>query len=70
MAASMVQQGRMAPGGAGTTIAQEVMAVNQEWFGAKEVFYDNISGEWLNPDMVKEARKEEMAEVRKHGVHE
>ena len=46
------------------------MEINQEWLGHTEAYYDNISGEWLNPDMVREARKEEMAEVRKHRVYE
>ena len=70
MCRSLKRQGRVTPGGVGTTVGQEVMELNQEWFGSKEVFYDNISGEWLNPNLVKEARKEEMAEVRKHKVYE
>ena len=32
--------------------------------------YDNISGEWLDAELVRTARKEEMAEVKKHRVHE
>ena len=46
------------------------MDIDQSWSGCKEDFYDNISGERLNSDMVKEARKEEMAEARKHKVYE
>ena len=32
-------------------------------------YWDNISGEWLDPSMVRSARKEEMEEFRKHGVY-
>ena len=32
-------------------------------------YWDNISGEWLNPTLVKEARKEEMEEFNKHKVY-
>merc|ERR1712015_131224 len=70
MARSLVRGGGVCPGSTGTTVEQEVMAINQDWPAPREVFYDNISGEWLNPDMVKEARKEEMAEVKKHRVYE
>ena len=34
-----------------------------------EVFYDNLSGARLDPEGVKNAREEEMAEVHKHGVY-
>ena len=36
----------------------------------QQEFYDNLSGEWLDPGMVREARKTEMEEVEKHGVYE
>ena len=53
---SMREDGRIGEGGH-ITRAMEVGAVqyNQE-------FWDNISGEWLHPDMVAEARKEERIE--------
>ena len=66
----MRRQGRMNCGEVGITPAQEIMEVNQEWFGRKEEFYDNISGEWVDPEMVKQARKEEMMEVEKNRVYE
>ena len=34
-----------------------------------EEIYDDLSGERLDPDGVMQARKEEMSEVRKHGVY-
>ena len=49
---------------------QEMMAVNYEWFGKKESYYDSISGEWLDPELVRAARMEEMVEIRKHRVYE
>ena len=70
MAKSLVRGGRVSYGSIGTTMEQEVMEVNQAWFGSKENYYDNISGEWLQPELVKQARAEEMAEVRKHRVYE
>ena len=36
----------------------------------QQEFYDNLSGEWLDPDLVREARKTEMEEVEKHQVYE
>ena len=33
------------------------------------MFYDNLSGATLDAEMVKKARREEMAEVYKHGVY-
>ena len=57
-------------GGVGITAMQELMVVGQEWAGRTEVFHDNLSGEWLGAELVWAARKEEMAEVRKHRVYE
>ena len=34
-----------------------------------EEHYDDISGDRLNPDMVRQARKEYLAEVHKHRVY-
>ena len=34
-----------------------------------EEFCDNISGEWIDPGMVRKARREEMLEFAKHGVY-
>ena len=36
----------------------------------QEEYYDNISGDWLDPHMVKEAREVEMDDVHKHKVYE
>ena len=36
----------------------------------QQEFYDNLSGEWLDPGMVREARRVEMEEVEKHNVYE
>ena len=61
MVKGMGRQGRISPGEEGV-----VMAVEEcNW----EEVYDNLSGAALDKDMVKEARKEEMAEVHKHGVY-
>ena len=46
------------------TPAEERSVANLE----KE-YWDNISGEWLDPTMVKAARKEEMIEFEKHKVY-
>ena len=45
-----------------------MMVVNREWFGKKDVYYDNISGEWLDAELVRAARKEEMAPVEARGI--
>lgn len=40
--------------------------------GAKyhdDQFWDNLSGQWLDPGMVRQARKEEMEHFKKHGVY-
>ena len=42
---------------------------NLGWNGDEE-FYDDISGEKLDPELVRRAREEEMEEVRKHGLYE
>lgn len=34
------------------------------------VFQDSIAGDWLQPELVREARKEDMAQVRKHWVYD
>ena len=49
---------------------QEVMVISQEEVGKKGTYYDSISGEWLDTELVQAARKEEMAEVKKHKVYE
>ena len=43
------------------------MAIEQNHW---EQYFDNISGEELKGDMVREARREEMLEVKKHNVYE
>jgi hypothetical protein len=35
----------------------------------EEEFWDDVSGEPLDPDLVRKARAEEMDEIRKHGVY-
>ena len=37
--------------------------------GEDEEFWDDLSGEKLRPELVRHARSEEMAEVRKHGLY-
>jgi hypothetical protein len=40
---------------------REVMAIRQEDVGQQGTYYDDISGEWLNTELVQAARKDEMA---------
>ena len=63
MLRGMKRQGRLNPGE-----PDVVMAVEQD--EQLQEVYDNLSGGRLDAKMVKEARKEEMAEVYKHGVYE
>ena len=49
---------------------QDVMVISQEEVGKKGTYYDSISGEWLDTELVQAARQEEMAEVKKHKVYE
>ena len=44
LAKSLAKQGRVSPGSVGITAMQDMMAVTIEWFGKKDVYYDNISG--------------------------
>ena len=46
------------------------MAISQEEVGKKGTYYDSISGEWLDTELVQAARKEDMADVKKHKVYE
>ena len=62
MVKGMRRQGRINPGEEGVVMAVE----ESRW----EEVYDNLSGAVLDKDMVQEARREEMAEVYKHGVYE
>ena len=61
MAGGLRKQGRVNPGEKGMVMAVE----ENNW----EAFYDNLSGAMLNPEVVKDARKEEMVEVYKHRVY-
>ena len=45
-----------------------IAAFDREDSEAKQ-YWDDLSGKRLDPKLVKEARKEEMAEFRKHGVY-
>ena len=65
MLEQMVEDGRISTSGTGPTISQDVDYVQEE----SEEFWDNISGERLDPMSVKEARKEDMEEFRKHNVY-
>ena len=40
-----------------------------QWIKDTEEFYDDISGEPLKPELVEQARLEEMIEVRKHKLY-
>ena len=64
LVASIISEGRLSPGGGAISGPQEISLM------PADQFFDNISGEWLRPDLVKVAREEEMAEVRKHRVYE
>ena len=55
--AQMKEDGRLCDGGIGSGICEE----NVRW--------DDISGEELNGEMVRDARTEEMMEVEKHKVY-
>ena len=68
----MRMTGRIGPTGCGGVLAEEDRMDRMGGIGAveQEVFYDNLSGEWLDPDMVREARKAEMEEVGKHAVYD
>ena len=61
MAKGMRTQGRLNPGEEGAVMAVE----ENNW----ETFYDNLSGSMLDPETVRRARKEEIAEVHKHRVY-
>ena len=60
---SMQMDGRIGYGGHITC------AVEMDWSTYDQDYWDNISGEWLHPDLVKEVRKEEMIEFKKHNVY-
>ena len=44
-----------------TSVSEEVMAI-----GPDGNDYDEVTGSWLDPELVKRARREELEEVRKH----
>ena len=48
---------------------REGLSVSEEvnYVGADGEYYDQLSGNWLDPQLVKRAREEEMTEFRKHG---
>ena len=50
---------------------REGLSVGEEmlYVGRDGEFYDELSGSWLDPDRVKQARIEEMEEFRKHKVY-
>ena len=56
---------RIAPGRQGLSVSEEIM-----YIGGDGEFYDELTGQWLDPDLVKQAREEEMAEYKKHGVYQ
>ena len=58
----MVVDRRLIRGGIGSVVPGEEEEV---W----EKYYDDLSGEELDPVLIKEARKEEMREFEKHGVY-
>ena len=60
----MMYDGRMITGGIGAVTPAE------EDKGSFKRYWDDISGEQLNSDMVDIARKEEMVEVKKHAVYD
>ena len=63
MLEQMVEDGRIRTSGAAPTISQEVNHISEE------EFWDHVSGEWLDPTMVRGARKEEMDEFRMRNVY-
>ena len=71
--ASLVNEGSLLPGGVGVSgvSGPQEQPPREELCAVSHVdHFDNISGEWLRPDLVKTARSEEMEEVRKHQVYE
>ncbi len=41
----------------------------RRWRGEREEYIDDVSGAALDPELVRVARQEEMAEVKKHNVY-
>ena len=70
--ADMRSIGRIGPGGLEEAMPGEDRQDRMGGMSAVEQreFYDNLSGEWLNPDMVKEARQAEMEEMHRHKEYE
>ena len=60
----MKEDGRIMNEGIGTVTVSEEMK-NVPW----QEFYDDLSGERLNSEMVIQARKKEIVEVSKHNVY-
>ena len=59
----MREDNRISQGNIGSVMAEEESSI--DW----KQYYDNLTGEKLNTDMVKAARQEEMQEVYTHKVH-
>ena len=51
---------RISPDRQGLSVSEEVM-----YIGRDGEFYDELTGHWLDPELVKQARKEEMEEYAK-----
>ena len=61
----MINTRRLTRDREGLSVGEEVNFV-----GRDGEFYDELSGGWLDPERVKQARIEEMEEFRKHKVYE
>ena len=61
----MVNTRRITRDREGMSVGEEMLYVDRDG-----EFYDELSGSWLDPDRVKQARIEEMEEFRKHKVYE
>ena len=60
----MKQYGRLIKGCIGS-VAPTEEGNNEHW----REFYDDLSGERLNSEMVEEARKDEMKDINKHKLY-
>ena len=68
--AQMKVDGRIKEGEIGAVIPMEEDGMRWNWNEDNaEEFFDDLSGERLDPALVRKARAEEMEEVRKHGLY-
>ena len=68
----MKRDGRLVQGEIGAVVPTDEAGLKWNWeeWGSQEEFFEDLSGERLDPVLVRKARAEEMAEVRKHGLYQ